>query len=559
MLANQTLNDCIKSLPLACLLLCTLACQAPPHVGDRVGAVAGSTESSEMGEGGKGDAWDYANDPKHFGLPLTYEVSALPMQGRVKERPWPETYWPSRDDSYNTRWLSDQLSPLEKYDMAFNGWVPPYGFERLRPLTIDNCERGTWDPEYYEALGPAARAWSELRGNYMARNGLDDDGDGLIDECDDMDGIDQWWGTCHAWVPASILEKEPLEAVEYHGVRFEVSDIKALLMLKYDSSRQLAVGDRCLEEDPKRDLNGRIINTDCRNINAGTFHLLLSNLVGVMGRSLGEDRMNGAQVWNHPILGYQVIERRELSRDEASARLGQQGGGSYYFNEQASRFMYLKTRVEYLTESEPSAEPWRSSITEWTRVDTYEYVLELDQQGAVIGGEWIAQRDEHGEWLASDRPDYLWLPLGAGLMPIQQARAEHIELLHRLSRPETRDQKVIIYRSAPSERIPDWPKVGLSDVIEVTEPLIPSKVTITFTVAHDFLFDLSLRLVRDGQEIVLFDRRPQGSMTALTGAIELEELTGRDASGQWRLIATDHNARAHGRLLDWSLEFEQKE
>ena len=542
---------------LVCFHLGLVACQESPHSRSRSISSSSGDEALGSGGGGKEDAWGYANDPKRFGLPLTYDVSALPMQGRVKQSPWPETYWPSRDDSYNTRWLGEQLSPLEKYDLAFNGWVPPYGFERLRPLTMDNCERGAWDPEYYEALGPAARAWSELRGNYMARNGVDDDGDGLIDECDDMDGIEQWWGTCHAWVPASILEAEPLEAVELNGVRFEVSDIKALLMLMYDSSQQLAVGDRCLEEDPKRDLSGRIINTDCRNINAGSFHLLLTNLVGVMGRSLGEDRMNGAQVWNHPILAYQVIERRELSKEQASTRLGQHAGGSYVFNEVSARFMYFKTRVEYLTESEPSAEPWRWELSEWTRSDTYEYVLELDAQGAVLGGEWIAQRDEHGEWMHTDRPDYLWLPLGAGLMPIQQAKAEHIERLHRLSRPETREQALVIYRSSPNERIPDWPKAGLSDTIEVREPLFPSKVTVKFAVAHDFLYDLSVRLVRDGQEFVLFNRSPQASMTGFTGEVELPALAGLDASGSWELIATDHNARSYGRLFDWSLEFEQ--
>lgn len=533
-----------------------IACQEPTQQPIDSYQAQASVASREHREQDKGDAWDYANDPKHFGLPLTYELSALPMQGRVKEDPWPETYWPSRDDSYNVRWLDDQFSPLEKYDLAFNGWIPPYGFEHLRPLTPENCESGTWDPEYYEALGPAAKAWSELRGNYKARNGLDDDGDGLVDECDDMDGIEQWWGTCHAWVPASILEKEPLEAVEYHGVRFEVSDIKALLMLTYDSSLQIAVGDRCLEENPKRDLNGRIINTDCRNINAGTFHVLISNLIGVMGRSLGEDRMNHAEVWNHPLVSYQVLERHELSREEASVLLGQYAGGSYYFNEEATHFVSFKTRVEYLTESDPSQDPWRWNLAEWTRADTYHYVLELNDHGAVIGGEWIAQRDDQGQWLNYDRPDYLWLPLGAGLMPISQAKTEYIDLLHRLSRPETRHQEVLTYRSVVNQHIPDWPKLGLKDTIEVSESLVPSKVTIKYAIAHDFLFDLSVKLLRGDREVILFDRKPLGSTTAITAELELEDFVGLEASGSWSLVATDHAARSLGRVLDWSIEFE---
>ena len=43
-------------------------------------------------------------------------------------------------------------------------------------------------------LDQQEKAWSRLKGNYIARNGVDDDGDGLVDECDDMDGIRSWWG-----------------------------------------------------------------------------------------------------------------------------------------------------------------------------------------------------------------------------------------------------------------------------------------------------------------------------------------------------------------------------
>ena len=77
-----------------------------------------------------------------------------------------------------------------------------------------------------------------------------------------------------------------------------------------------------------------------------------------------------------------------------------------------------------------------------------------------------------------------------------------------------------------------------------------------FTAAHDFIYDLSVRLVRGDQEVILFDRRPVGSMTSVTVERELPALAGLEASGEWTLIATDHSARSYGRLLDWSLEFE---
>ena len=129
------------------------------------------------------ESWDYMNRPEAFQLPLTLQIDTLPLQGEVDVIPWTETYWPSMEDSMNARWLDTRtLSPLEKYDVAFNGWQPPAGFMSLRPLTRENCASGQWDPEYYEQLGPAAKKWSAFKGNGRARNGIDDDGDGQIDE-----------------------------------------------------------------------------------------------------------------------------------------------------------------------------------------------------------------------------------------------------------------------------------------------------------------------------------------------------------------------------------------
>ena len=41
------------------------------------------------------DAWDYANRPETFDLPLTRSLEALPLQGEAETIPWTETYWPS--------------------------------------------------------------------------------------------------------------------------------------------------------------------------------------------------------------------------------------------------------------------------------------------------------------------------------------------------------------------------------------------------------------------------------------------------------------------------------
>ncbi|KAJ8574508.1 hypothetical protein ON010_g4701 [Phytophthora cinnamomi] len=48
--------------------------------------------------------------------------------------------------------------------------------------------------------------------------------------------IPTWWGICHAWAPAAIVEQEPQCDVEKNGVTFHVFDIKVLLTDLYDGA-----------------------------------------------------------------------------------------------------------------------------------------------------------------------------------------------------------------------------------------------------------------------------------------------------------------------------------
>ena len=155
-----------------------------------------------------------------------------------------------------------------------------------------------------------------------------------------------------------------------------------------------------------------------------------------------------------------------------------------------------------------------------------------------------------------DRPDYLWLPLGQGKPAMAAVDNLAIKYLHQLSRPETKTRRTQLYRSSVNTLIPDWPMPGVESSISIDEPIQAQRVTVGYTVLHDFIYDLSIRLVRNGREIVLFDRKPKGSYTAIVDRHVLDEFGGMDVSGEWTLVATDHGARNMGRFLDWHIEFE---
>jgi len=361
------------------------------------------------------DAWRDDNDPSRFRVSLELRVEQLERNGTSSTRPWAGSYWPTYQDSINHRWLKTgellrDLSPAEKYDAAFNGWDP----EQVRGLRPYRAEYGHFDDpfdrEYYEQLGPLAREISTRHGNRATRDAaaaglLRSDGSAKSGvEAEDFGGIESWWGLCHAWAPAAILEEEPLGPVEHNGIRFEVSDIKALIMACYDGTAATMVGLRNNERDMDFDGRGRASKADARDVNPGSFHVLLANLLGRDGRSFLEDRTAHYQVWNQPIQEYRVRLLEEVSEARA-AELVEAGTGDYRFNEQSTRFFHVKTEVDYITESPASTRPNAGGI-QFERTDPYEYVLEVNASGEIIGGEWVgSSRAEH--------PDFLWLPHGA--------------------------------------------------------------------------------------------------------------------------------------------------
>ena len=123
------------------------------------------------------------------------------------------------------------------------------------------------------------------------------------------------------------MEKEPENSVTKNGVEFTVMDIKGLITLAYDKGLQSEfVGTRCDadlnatgDDEIEFDEFGRPVG--CFDTNPGTLHLVLSNLIGIQGKTLVEDRTIDYQVWNQPIRGYEVLTNEEITAQQANELL----------------------------------------------------------------------------------------------------------------------------------------------------------------------------------------------------------------------------------------------
>jgi hypothetical protein len=76
------------------------------------------------------------------------------------------------------------------------------------------------------------------------------------------------------------------------------------------------------------------------------------------------------------------------------------------FNADAVTFAAIESEVDYISESSAQTDGnLASTINQYTHTDRYSYILEIDKDGKIIGGEWYGSSK-------TNHPDFLWLPTG---------------------------------------------------------------------------------------------------------------------------------------------------
>jgi hypothetical protein len=364
---------------------------------------------------GKADGFDDANNPRQMSQHLEYKLDKLPKKG-TREKPvwkttypeavgkaatvWADTYWPASEGSHNARWQGPTVkSPLEKYDAAFNGKP---GCD-VQPDVSGRDSKAKWET-YNQCAGPAAK-WQteEYESIGLMHNGIDDDHDGNIDTygSDGIDGVQGWWGTCHAWTPASQLVPEPQHAVTVNGVKFDVGDIKALIQNVFDQTDAVMLGGRCNSKDITHDVAGSA-NDECSDVNPGALHVVMTNFLGINTLPLVEDRTANYEVWNQPVVGYEVTKQDKVDATTAMKCVGATGD-KWTYNTKAKSLYEVRMTVSYVSESSASNTPhgFQNNVS----TDDYHYILELNGYGKVIGGRYC----KDGE---NSHIDFLWSPTG---------------------------------------------------------------------------------------------------------------------------------------------------
>lgn len=164
-------------------------------------------------------------------------------------------------------------------------------------------------------------------------------------------------------------------------IPFGSSDIKALLtyfLAEYETTDSEAkfIANRCNYDIRSEETHQYENTTQCADINAGSFHVLLSNQLGLRNEGFIMDRDRGADVWNQPIAGF----RSKIIGDDVN-------------NGNATK-IHLLTSVTYAKETSPTWNAHEPYLVE----EDYEYWLEIDQEQNIVGGSFETWERADFEW-----------------------------------------------------------------------------------------------------------------------------------------------------------------
>lgn len=346
------------------------------------------------------ELYDGGNHPSNFtriaGTNVVLDFNSLPKVGKLFDDRlgWSETYWPSNLGGIAYRWNHPNPQPF-KYRLHTKDEL----------VRMNQQELGQLSPaELYDiAMGDY---------NYtLTRRTLSH-----------FSPRDTWWeGICHGWAQASSHYPEPNQVTITNpdGIKvpFGASDVKGLLAMheayNYKGSKFAFAGRRCkvsgkvVGEGDERDSNtayppeDQAESIDCRDVNAGAFHVVLTNMIGIHGKGFVADIDRFNDVWNQPITNYSTEILREEPLDANDGANG------------VTKKLRVKTRMTYGEElkfytPELAAQGKQNFVSKLPvtltphqefRFKDYEYILELNARGTVVGGEWIS----------STRPDFMWM------------------------------------------------------------------------------------------------------------------------------------------------------
>ncbi len=295
-------------------------------------------------------------------------------------------------DEYSTAWAESERyrsgSATSERLPYLDSWYP-----EASGGTDVNSALKVYDRAFYNSEPKAAKWEAEQHGNTTV----------------------SWYGHCNGTSAASIRYQNPQRSVYRPAectpgtngcVEFTPADVRALLSeVNMNAMAKFISGERCrltrAQIDSRPLVRSNPLTMDaCEDVNPGSFHTALVNFIGRMKQPLIFDYNQDEEVWNYPIHAYSFETGGPLNEAQAITELGL-AVDKWVFNPKAVSWQRVTMTVYYRT----STFDFNGAGTIPPTLDAkvYTYILELDDRGQILGGEWVGAS-------RSDHPDFIWMP-----------------------------------------------------------------------------------------------------------------------------------------------------
>jgi hypothetical protein len=323
--------------------------------------------------------------------PVKYDSS--PTSYTLANVPWPGDYWATAKGGISYRWQE----PIDEWDYRkFLFKIPSAtdlsamddkAIAKLSPAEKYDLWVGRTDLESSNSVTGRQRNFMLAAAKYNK-------------ETYNIDQIPGWTGICNGWSLAAINEPQPrnpvmIKIASGKTITFYPGDIKALISQIYFDYQPLInvarLGSMCTKPRPASDDGEHRKDASCRDVHPMSFHVALA-LKLAKGQSFVFDVEPFDQVWNQPAYGYDMkfTNFRPLMSSYQGAAVG------------TKNLVDVAVDLRYIREASPEKSALTGeAIKNATKTVRYEYTLELDAEGYVVGGDWKE---------SSRIPDFLWRP-----------------------------------------------------------------------------------------------------------------------------------------------------
>lgn len=297
--------------------------------------------------------WDYQNNPYRINKNFEAHLNKLPLKGDLAQSKlgWPGYHWSLNQAMIANRWQIKNSNNF-KYDT--------YSLATLRKMSSEQINKLSPAEKYDILMGDYSYPTVSFARGASSKNSA------------------EWKGICHGVSPAGLHHKEPtavtLKSTDGIEITFYSSDVKALLAFYYariSNNGITQIGKRCFAGKYNPIKGGA-----CSDINAGSFHIIMTNQLGISQKGFIADVDQRKKVWNHVAMSYKA---NIVSQTRTSA--------------------IIEANVAYTGIVEPSLTPIIGTENMKSLDKTYKYELLLDSNGKIIGG----------EWLSYEQPDFVWV------------------------------------------------------------------------------------------------------------------------------------------------------